>query len=951
MKNDPRHESDDTVIEIEPARKSGRRRLALLLLLVIPVALFLLSRGVSVYVNSLWFDSLGYSAVYWYRLRMQVLLWIVFAALSFLILRGAFWWLERTFAAGVLQPLRLVVNNQPVMVAPGKLLRPAAWVVSAIGGLIGGFQLSAAWREFALYFNQAPTAQHDPVFGKPLGFYLFSLPVYQQLNDWLIALSVTVLVATAVYALLSLSAGKDERAEALAVRRRDRFAAISIALAGFCLVVAWKIYLARFPYLWEEHDSFSGVTYTGAHYFLPALLIVAITMLVAAVILVVNAITRRGPRLIVAAIALPAAVFVIGGMIVPAYIQNFVVKPNELDRETPYIQANLTGTRRAFGLEQVEMRHFRAEKSASALGLDKNRAPLDNVRLWDWRALQAALHQIQQIRTYYDFPDVDIDRYQINGQMRQVMIAARELNVNDLPSNSRNWVNEKLIYTHGYGVTMNTANGFNPDGSPSLILSNMPVQSTEPSIKITRPEIYFGQVTNTNVYVRTKQKEFDYPQGEANTTTTYEGNGGVALGGWFRRMALAWELSDLSKLPFSDAITPESRALIRRNIIERVQTLAPFLTLDSDPYIVITDEGRLVWIIDAYTTAETVPYSRHYKTGNDSVNYLRNSVKVTVDAYDGAVKLYVFDPQDPIVNSYRAIFPSLFLNADQMPADLRRHVRFPETMIRTQAEVYGLYHTQNPKVFFQREDVWTFAHQIAQGKEEKQEEQALDPYFVLMPLPGEEAASEFIQIVPFTPAKRNNMIGWMAGRSDGAAYGSLLVYDFPTERVVEGPMQIEAQIDQDPQLASQLTLWNQQGSTALRGNLLVLPIGSGLLYIKPIYLKASRSPMPELRLVVLATQEKLVFGTTFDEALTKLLGTPAAPAPAGPAPSPSPGGKPGTPVPTATPAAPNTKALIERASQEFEDYQRLTREGKFGEAGLKLEQLKRTLEELKKAGG
>jgi uncharacterized membrane protein (UPF0182 family) len=414
---------------------------------------------------------------------------------------------------------------------------------------------------------------------------------------------------------------------------------------------------------------------------------------------------------------------------------------------------------------------------------------------------------------------------------------------------------------------------------------------------------------------------------------------------------LYWELDDLSKLPFSDAVTPESRALMRRNIIERVQALAPFLKLDTDPYIVITDDGRLVWMIDAYTTAETVPYSRHYKTGDDSVNYLRNSVKITVDAYDGGVKLYVFDPNDPIVNSYRAIFPSLFHNADEMPADLRRHVRFPESLIQTQAEVYGLYHTQNPKVFFQREDVWTFSHQIAQGKEEKQEELALDPYFVLMPLPREAAGNEFIQIVPFTPANRNNMIGWMAGRSDGAAYGSLLVYDFPTDRVVEGPMQIEAQIDQDPQLSGQLTLWNQQGSTALRGNLLVLPIGSGLLYIKPIYLKASRSPMPELRLVILATQEKLVFGTTFEEALTKLLGAPATPAPAGPAPSPTPGGKPGTPAPPPTPAAPNTKALVERASQEFEDYQRLTREGKFGEAGQKLEQLKATLDELKKAGG
>jgi uncharacterized membrane protein (UPF0182 family) len=950
MNDNPGDPLDDEVIDIGPAPR--RRPRLLFLLALIPIGLYVLSQVASIYVDSLWFGSLGYGSVFWYRFRLQLLLWLIFAVVTFVILRGVFWLLERAFGVAVLQPRQVVLNNQPVMVAPGKILRPLGWIVAGIGGLIAGFQMSAEWRQFALYLHQAPTDLVDPIFHRGLGFYLFSLPVYQTLAGWVTVLAVVGLIATAIYAVLSAPATQAERAAAGEARRNSRMSAISIALAGFLLVLAWQVYLVRFPYLWEEHDSFAGVTYAQAHYFLPALLIVAIAMVLGALILIVNALTRRSVRLILAAFALPIAVYIVGGLIVPAYIQNFVVKPNELDRETPFIQHNLTLTRRAYGLENVETRHYPAEESTAALGLDTNKAALDNLRLWDWRALRAALDQLQQIRTYYDFPDVDIDRYQINGQARQVMVAARELNVDELPANSRNWVNEKLIYTHGYGVTMNTANGFTPEGTPLLILSNMPVQSTEPSIQVKRPEIYFGQSTNTDVYVRTEQKEFDYPQGEANTTTTYQGNGGVELGGWFRRMALAWELDDLSKLPFSDAITPESRALMRRNIVSRVDHLAPFLALDPDPYIIVTDDGRLVWMIDAYTTAATVPYSRHYRLGNQAINYLRNSVKITVDAYDGAVNFYVFDTTDPLINSYRAIFPTLFRNADEMPADLRRHVRFPESQIRTQAEVYGLYHTKDPKVFFQREDVWTFARQIAQGNEEKQEELALDPYFVLMPLPGESAASEFIQIVPFTPTGRNNMIGWMAGRSDGQAYGTLLVYDFPTDRVVEGPLQIEAQIDQDPQLSSQLTLWNQQGSTVLRGNLLVLPIGNGLLYLKPIYLKAKSSPMPELRLVVLATQEKLVFGTTFAEALTKLLGASAAPAVPSATPAPSPGAKPG-PTPAATPVLPaaNTKQLIERASQEFEDYQRLTREGKFGDAGKKLEELKGTLEELRKLGG
>ncbi|MEO6392456.1 MAG: UPF0182 family protein [Pyrinomonadaceae bacterium] len=951
MNDHLRDVSDDTVIEIgSPPRR--RWRFALLLLLI-PIAIFLLNRFVEVYVESLWFGSLGFSSVFWYRLRLQVLLWVVFALVTFLMLRGGFWWLERSFGASTLQPRRVVVNNVPVMITPGRFLRPLAWVVSLIAAGIAGFDLSAEWQQFALYFHQSPTTQIDPIFGKGLGFYLFTLPVYQTVLDWLMALAVVGLIAAVGYVLLSLPSTPGDKPAANAANRATRFTAISIAAAAVFLVLAGKIYLARFPYLWKDHDSFSGVTYTEAHYFLPALLIISIAMIVSASMLVLNAFKWRGVRLIALACALPIAIFIVGGVIIPSYITNFVVKPNELDREAPFIQHNIEGTRRAFGLEKVESRQYPAELPISSLDLTTNRTPMDNVRLWDWRALKAALHQLQQIRTYYDFPDVDIDRYQINGQLRQVMIAARELNVENLPANSRNWVNEKLIYTHGYGVTMNTANGFTPEGTPLLILSNMPVQSTEPSIQVKRPEIYFGQSTNNDVYVRTKQKEFDYPQGEANTTTTYEGNGGVALGGWFRRMALAWELNDLSKLPFSDAITADSRALMRRNIIERVKYVAPFLELDPDPYIIVTDDGRLVWMIDAFTSAQTVPYSRHYLLGDERVNYLRNSVKVTVDAYDGAVKFYVFDPADPLISSYRAIFPDLFLDASAMPADLRRHVRYPDTLIRTQGEVYGLYHTENPKVFFQREDMWTFAHQVALNRDEKQEEQTLDPYFVLMALPGEKPENEFVQIVPFTPANRNNMIGWMAGRSDGAAYGSLLVYNFPTDRVVVGPMQFEAQIDQDPQLSGQLTLWNQQGSTVLRGNLLVLPIGKGLLYIKPIYLKAARSPMPELRLVVLATQEKLVYGSTFAEALTKLLGEPAT-APIGPdaKPTPTPVDNKGKPVPPPpTPPTANTKQLIDRATQEFNDYQRLTQEGKFGEAGLKLEQLKKTLEELKKAGG
>jgi uncharacterized membrane protein (UPF0182 family) len=406
-------------------------------------------------------------------------------------------------------------------------------------------------------------------------------------------------------------------------------------------------------------------------------------------------------------------------------------------------------------------------------------------------------------------------------------------------------------------------------------------------------------------------------------------------------MLIAWGVGDLSKLPFSDDVTSESRVLINRNIREIVNGVAPFLTYDKDPYIVVDNEGRLFWIIDAFTESAYFPYSTHHEVAGNSVNYFRNSVKAVIDAYNGTAHFYVFDNQDPIIAAYRRIFPNLFLDATQMPADLRAHVRYPETLVRAQGEVYSLYHTQNPKVFFQREDVWSVAQQVTVDREGKRQGAAIDPYFVLMQLPGEQQKYEFVLILPFTPANRNNMIGWMAGRSDGEHFGKLLVYNFPESRVIDGPVQIEARIDQNAQLSSQFTLWNQQGSRVIRGHLLVIPIGRSLLFVEPVYLQAERSPMPELRLVVLATQEKLAYGQSFAEAMNNLFGeaATAAPAPSSTAAGPA--------LPSATPA-PNLDQLINRAIQEFEDYQRLTSQGKLGEAGQKLEQHKRTLDEIRR---
>ena len=566
---------------------------------------------------------------------------------------------------------------------------------------------------------------------------------------------------------------------------------------------------------------------------------------------------------------------------------NFIVKPNELVRETPYIAHNIAMTRQAYALDRIVQRPFPAETSVEAVDAAHNQATLKNIRLWDWRALQDTLRQIQEIRTYYDFPDIDIDRYEIDGEVRQMMLAARELNIDKLPESSRNWINEKLIYTHGYGVTMNGVNEFTPEGLPKLVLSNMPVQSTIPSIKVTRPEIYFGELTNTDVYVKTRQKEFNYPQGETNNLTSYEGTGGIVIGGFFRRLLIAIDRGDLTKLPFSDDVTSDSRLLMRRSITERVNTLAPFLTFDDDPYVVVSDEGRLFFMLDGFTTSDTYPYSRHYRLGRNRINYMRNSIKAVVDAYDGTTTFYVFDADDPIIAAYRAIFPSLFKDASAMPPAMRKHVRYPETLLSLQAAVYGLYHMTTPEVFYNREDLWTVASQVTATAQRQQATQTMEPNFVLMKLP-EESAIEFVEILPFTPANRNNLIGWIAGRSDEEHYGTAIVYDFPKTRLVDGPLQIEARIDQNAQLSGQLSLWNQQGSRVRRGALIVIPVGRALLYAEAIYLQAERSPMPELRLVVLALQDRLAYGPTFESAMAGLFGgaasslTAATPAPAAP---------------------------------------------------------------------
>jgi hypothetical protein len=890
-------------------------------------------------VDLLWFGSLGYSEVFWKTWSLEWGTFAAFAAITFLVLYGAFSLLKRAHAADLPNDYTLFIAGNPVRLPIAPVLNLVAIGISLVIAIATGAAMEAQWPTLALYWYapHSAGAVADPIFGRPLDFYLFTLPAWQLFVGWMMTMAVLSCVLAVL--LILITGGSRALGGRLTGQAPLPWRGLSICAGFLLLILALRVYISRFEELFEHHTIFDGVTYTDAHVTLTGLLFVSAALALGAVIAFAGAVFMPRGRWLVASV-LPAVVCYIVVAVVGWYVSTFLVKPNELVREEPYIANNIQMTRQAYGLDRFAQHEFPAETTVGAADPANNQPTLQNIRLWDVQALKDTLRQIQEIRTYYDFPDIDIDRYEIDGTLREVMLSARELNVEKLPESSRNWINDKLIYTHGYGITMNPVNGFTAEGLPTLMLSNMPVQSTVHGLNVTRPEIYFGEMTDTDVYVKTQQQEFNYPEGQSNNLTSYQGSGGIVVGGFLRRILLAFDRGDITKLPFSDDVNAQSRLLMRRNVRDRVQALAPFLTYDQDPYIVVGDDGRLSWVMDAFTSSDSYPYSTHHSLGNLPLNYMRNSVKVVIDAYDGTTTFYVFDNQDPILAAYRGIFPSLFKDASAMPPWLRKHVRYPELLLSLQAEVYGLYHMTNPEVFYNREDLWTVATETGTGSGGEQTAQAMTPNFVLMNLPG-ETGLEFVEILPFTPANRNNLIGWIAGRSDGDHYGTSVVYDFPKTRLVDGPQQIEARIDQNAQLSGQLTLWNQQGSHVRRGSLLVIPCGKALLYAEPIYLQSNNSPMPELRLVVLALQDRLAYAPTFEAALASLFGSESSSLTATEAPQ--------TAVPVAGGAvkpATDLNSLVAQAGRDFSDYQRLTSEGKLAEAGQKLDDLKRVLDQL-----
>ena len=801
------------------------------------------------------------------------------------------------------------------------------WSVVVTGGA-GLLAVFVAWGEvnnwgvLLQFLYQVPYGASDPLYDKDIGFYLFSLPAYVVIKNWmLLTLFLSALFAGAIYWVHG-------DIEYDVQRRSMSPAAIahgSVLLGLFFAVKAWSYGLDRYLLLYGDNGVVVGASYTDIHVELPVLWLLIALSIVAAFAAWANARVRTYRIPVAAAVLVFGGSFVLSGVI-PVLFKRVFVKPSELQLEKPYIQRNIALTQLAYNLHQITAKPFPAEQDLTFKTLEANKATVDNIRLWDWHPLMDAYVQLQEIRTYYKFHDVDVDRYWLDGAYQSVMLSARELKSSLLPPNAQTWVNRHILFTHGNGVIMSPVTRKTADGLPVFYLRDIPPVSTG-GPEIREPRIYYGEETNSYVIVKGSTPEFDYPKGKDNIYAAYDGTGGVSIGTFLRKNLFAWHFSDINLL-LSSYITGDSRIMIRRNIQERVRTIAPFLRLDRDPYLVVSS-GSLYWMQDAYTTSDFFPYSQ--PAHNLGLNYIRNSVKVVVDAYNGTVDFYLMDSADPIAATYQRIFPGLFKPFAAMPPDLQTHIRYPEDLFRIQAEIFQVYHMEAADVFYNREDLWQFPREPEGGGTT-----LMAPYYIIMRLPGETQA-EFFLMLPMVPSRRDNMIAWLAARCDPPDYGKLIVYEFPKDKLVYGPFQIEALINQNTEISQQLTLWNQMGSRVIRGNLLVIPIENSILYVSPLYLRAVQGQLPELKRVIAAYGDRVVMKETLPEALAALFEGGAAPA-----------------VPSASAGTPLAGPAADRAREALDHYNLAIERLKSGDwtgFGTELNMMRGLLEDMNRQSG
>ena len=837
--------------------------------IVVAISLILLGLVGDFLVDWMWFSSIGYPQVFWTTIGTKAgVFFVVFSATA-----GALWvnaWLALSLArrrqrlpAGFSSTLSTVaMPSDPFEFMRDRLPWPG--IIAASAGLVA---LLVAWGEasnwitFLQFLYQVPYGTNDPLYEKDIGFYLFSLPAWIALKNWaLLTLFMSALFAGFIY---WVHGDVDYRAQ----RRSISPTAIShgsTLLGLFFAVKAWSYGLDRYLLLFGDNGVVVGASYTDVHVQLPVLWLLIGLSIVAAFAAGANiwACTYQLPA--AAIVLLFGGAFLLSGVI-PGLFQRFYVRPNELEWERPYIERNIALTREAYSLNRITPKPFPAEQNLTFKTLETNKATIDNIRLWDWQPLADTYAQLQEIRTYYKLRELDVDRYWLGGTYQSVMISARELNFSLLPPNAQTWVNRHVLFTHGNGAVMSPVTQKSGEGLPLLYLGDIPpVAHGGP--KVREPRIYYGAESSDYVIVNGTVPEFDYPKGRDNAYAFYDGSGGIPLSGMVRRLIFAHHFNDVNLL-LSDYVTDGSRLLIRRNIQNRVRTIVPFLSLDRDPYLVIS-EGRMFWIQDAYTTSEYFPYAQP-APGLD-LNYIRNSVKVLIDAYNGTVDFYLVDPADVLAATYQRIFPGLFKPFAVMPPDLQKHVRYPEDLFLIQANLFQTYHMEAADVFYNREDLWQFPRQPAgDGVSSLDGVAPMVPYYIIMRLPGETQA-EFFIMIPMVPSRRDNMIAWLAARCDEPDYGKLIVYEFPKEKLVYGPFQIEARIHQNTEISQQISLWNQMGSRVVRGNLLVIPIENSILYVSPLYLRATQGHLPELKRVIAAYGEHIVMKETLAEALSAL---------------------------------------------------------------------------------
>lgn len=879
----------------------------------------------TILVEVWWYEALGYAGRLWTAVG-----WQAGSAAAGAVIGG-----------GLLYLLTLPMRSPAVQTWP-----------EFIGALVGAMLGGTAWDEWALWLHSEPVGTADPLYGLDLAVYLFTVPALERLYELLVWLAV-----------VGLGAAVAEQAAAQRTGGAARgWLPLTVYVAALA-ILSQGMFLLRL--LTSDYGVVSGPGWTDVHVRLPVALVLAVLLPLVLLLPLTRAwrarsmawMRRRGvdaswPEALGVATSWALALVVVatGHVLLPGLAQWLLVQPNELARETPYLLRNIAWTRQAFDLSDIEFHLFPAEELLDPAEVAAHEDILREIRLWDPLALDAVYAQFQEFRLYYEFVDVDVDRYRFGNRYRQVMISARELARENLPPQSRTFVNHVFKYTHGYGLTLAPVHEFTVEGLPQLLVRDIPPQSAFPELQVERPEIYYGELGHP-VVVNSATPEFDHPSGGENVTTRYQGRGGIQLGGLLGRLAFGWTHFG-TRFVFSSYPTPDSRVMIRRTVRDRVHRVAPFLHLDADPYLVLA-EGRLFWILDGYTLSSQFPYSERYDpqevirtvfAGTDGAaqrgfvtttlpemagaNYVRNSVKAVVDAYEGTVRLYVFEPDDPLIRAWSRVFDDLLRPATEMPASLMTHVRYPEDYLLIQGRTHAKYHMTDPEVFYNQEDLWVRATEQHYGQV-----RPIDPYYVMWRPPG-EAEPQFTLILPFTPRNRQVAIGWIAGLSDGGDYGRLLAYQFPKDRLVVGPQQVETKIDQDPQLSAQLALWDQRGSRVLRGNVLAIPIGNTLMYVEPIYLRAETAAYPELRLVIVMIGERMAYAPRFDEALAQLV-------------TPSPALATGVAPPPAAPGAPvDLRELGAQADRLFREYLRLQGEGRFEEAGRTLDRLSDVLQQL-----